>query len=163
MLNLTRLHLGIAHESQFQGLGIIDPGRAALDIGVHIGIYARHFAKYAKCVIGFEANPNSAAFAKRSLSGLATIEWVALSSEAGSGLLRIPIEETNGTDLVAFGTISHINKLNGLRFREVVVPARALDDFNLPAVGFVKIDVKGHELRRHGTDGTRVIRRPQST
>ncbi len=30
----------------------IDPGRAALDIGVHIGIYARHFAKYAKCEIG---------------------------------------------------------------------------------------------------------------
>jgi len=24
MLNLTRLHLGIAHESQFQGLGIND-------------------------------------------------------------------------------------------------------------------------------------------
>jgi hypothetical protein len=23
MLNLTRLHLGIAHESQFQGLGIM--------------------------------------------------------------------------------------------------------------------------------------------
>ncbi len=28
MLNLTRLHLGIAHESQFQGLGIIS--RSAL-------------------------------------------------------------------------------------------------------------------------------------
>src|SRR5262249_2267955 len=26
MLNLTRLHLGIAHESQFQGLGISDLG-----------------------------------------------------------------------------------------------------------------------------------------
>ena len=26
MLNLTRLHLGIAHESQFQGLGIIGIG-----------------------------------------------------------------------------------------------------------------------------------------
>src|SRR5262249_58556804 len=25
MLNLTRLHLGIAHESQFQGLGIMGP------------------------------------------------------------------------------------------------------------------------------------------
>ncbi len=68
-----------------------------------------------------------------------------MSSEAGSGLLRIPVEETNGTDLVAFGTISHINNLNGLRFREVVVPTRALDDFDLPAVGFVKIDVEGHE------------------
>jgi FkbM family methyltransferase len=123
----------------------IDPGRAALDIGVHIGIYARHFAKYAKCVIGFEANPNSAAFAKRSLSGVATIEWVALSSEAGTGLLRIPVEETNGTDLVALGTLSHTNNLNKLRFREIVVPIRALDDFDLPAVGFVKIDVEGHE------------------
>jgi hydrogenase/urease accessory protein HupE len=27
MLNLTRLHLGIAHESQFQGLGITPYGR----------------------------------------------------------------------------------------------------------------------------------------
>jgi hypothetical protein len=30
MLNLTRLHLGIAHESQFQGLGI-SPWHARLD------------------------------------------------------------------------------------------------------------------------------------
>jgi hypothetical protein len=38
MLNLTRLHLGIAHESQFQGLGISPPYElgecclAALDV-----------------------------------------------------------------------------------------------------------------------------------
>jgi FkbM family methyltransferase len=121
----------------------INPDRAALDIGVHIGIYARHFAKYAKCVIGFEANPNSAAFAKRSLNGIATIKWVALSSEAGTGLLRIPANEENRADLVALGTLSPTNKLGGLRFQEVVVPVRRLDDFDLPAVGFVKID--GHE------------------
>jgi FkbM family methyltransferase len=123
----------------------IDPDRAALDIGVHIGIYTRHFAKYAKCVLGFEANPNSAAFAKRSLNGIATIEWVGLSSEAGTGLLRIPAEEENRADLAAFGTLSPTNRLGGLRFREVVVPVRTLDDFDLPAVGFVKIDVEGHE------------------
>jgi FkbM family methyltransferase len=123
----------------------IDPDRAALDIGVHIGIYARHFAKYAKCVLGFEANPNSAAFAKRSLNGIAKIEWVALSSEAGKGLLRIPADEENRADLAALGTLSPTNKLSGHRFQEVIVPVRTLDDFNLPDVGFVKIDVEGHE------------------
>jgi FkbM family methyltransferase len=123
----------------------IDPDRAVLDIGVHIGIYARHFAKYTRCVLGFEANPKSAAFAKRSLNGVATIEWVALSSEAGTGLLRIPADEENRSDLVAFGTLSPTNMLGGLRFQEVVVPVRTLDDFDLPTVGFVKIDVEGHE------------------
>ena len=123
----------------------INPDRAALDIGVHLGVYARHFTKYTKCVLGFEANPNSAAFARRSLSGLATIEWVALSSEAGTGLLRIPTVEANRADLVALGTLSRTNRLGGLRFQEVVVPVRTLDDFDLPAVGFVKIDVEGHE------------------
>src|SRR5262249_56429645 len=36
MLNLTRLHLGIAHESQFQGLGITDrlAGERPLEMSV---------------------------------------------------------------------------------------------------------------------------------
>jgi FkbM family methyltransferase len=121
----------------------IDPKRAAVDIGVHLGFYSRHFAKYASSVIGFEANPDSATFAKRSLAGLATIEWVALSSEAGTGQLRIPVGTSGGE--AALGTLSHTNQLDGRRFLEVSVPVRTLDEFDLPPVGFAKIDVEGHE------------------
>jgi FkbM family methyltransferase len=121
----------------------IDPNRAAVDIGVHLGFYSRHFAKYASSVIGFEANPDSATFARRSLAGIATIEWVALSSEAGTGHLRIPLGTSGGE--AALGTLSDTNQLDGRRFREVRVPVRTLDEFDLPPVGFAKIDVEGHE------------------
>ena len=122
----------------------VDPTRAALDIGVHLGMYTRHLAKFAKQVIGFEANPDSAKFAKRSLRGLATIEWVALSSERGSGYLRIPIEGGNGGE-EALGTVSQQNTLGGMRYHSIVVPMKTLDEFDLPPIGFVKIDVEGHE------------------
>jgi len=42
MLNLTRLHLGIAHESQFQGLGIMawtTPTLVEICIGLEINGY----------------------------------------------------------------------------------------------------------------------------
>jgi len=38
MLNLTRLHLGIAHESQFQGLGISTHDKTIPGTGLHYNI-----------------------------------------------------------------------------------------------------------------------------
>ena len=117
----------------------VDPNRAALDVGVHLGMYTRHLARYSRSVFGFEANPDSAAFAKRSLSRIATIEWVALSSEQGTSYLRVPIHHNS------LGTLSQVNTLGHRPHRKIPVPTRRLDDFELPPVGFIKIDVEGHE------------------
>jgi FkbM family methyltransferase len=122
----------------------IDRQRAALDIGVHLGMYARHFAKFASSVIGFEANPESATFARRALQGIAAIEWVALSSQPGQGVLRVPLLGINDSEPM-LGTISDANRLQGRLCREISVPMRCLDEFDLPPVGFIKIDVEGHE------------------
>jgi FkbM family methyltransferase len=122
----------------------IDRQRAALDIGVHLGMYARHFSKFAKSVIGFEANPDLAAFSRRALHGIATIEWVALSSQSGQSVLRVPLLGKNDTEPM-LGTISDANQLNGRKCREFLVPTRGLDEFDLPPIGFIKIDVEGHE------------------
>jgi FkbM family methyltransferase len=122
----------------------IDRQRSALDVGVHLGMYTRHFARFARSVIGFEANPESANLARQALQGIATIEWVALSSESGYGTLRVPLLGVDGTE-PALGTLSEANKLQGRSHREVQVPIRRMDDFELPPVGFVKIDVEGHE------------------
>jgi FkbM family methyltransferase len=138
------LHGGLGEREIHIVHRFIDPTRAALDVGVHLGIYARHFARYTRRVIGFEANPDSAEFARRSLRGIAKIEWVALSSQIGTELLRIPIEGASGAE-AALGTVSWTNTLRGTRWREISVPARTLDDFDLPPVGFIKIDVEGHE------------------
>jgi hypothetical protein len=45
----------------------------------------------------------------------------------------------------ALGTLSPTSSLGGARFSEVAVPVKRFDDFDLPPVGFVKIDVEGHE------------------
>jgi FkbM family methyltransferase len=121
----------------------IDPRRAALDIGVYLGVYTRHLAKFATEVIGFEANPDTADFATRSLRGLARIEWAALSSEPGTAVLRIPLVGQSAES--SLGTVSQTNTLGGLFYHEISVPAKRLDDFDLPPVGFIKIDVEGHE------------------
>jgi FkbM family methyltransferase len=56
-----------------------------------------------------------------------------------------------------------IEKLNSLedvddsKVFEIAVPTRRLDDYELDAVGFIKIDVEGHELAvlRGGTETIR--------
>jgi hypothetical protein len=58
----------------------ISADRAAVDIGVHLGFYTRHFTRFAKSVIGFEANPASAKFAQSVFGKSVRIEWSAVSS-----------------------------------------------------------------------------------
>jgi len=122
----------------------VDPGRSALDIGVHLGMYSRHLAKRAASVVGFEANPESAEFARRSLRTVATIISVGLSSKSGTAVLRYPVEGAGGGES-ALGTLSPTNALGGRGWREVTIQTRRLDDFQLPPVGFIKIDVEGYE------------------
>jgi FkbM family methyltransferase len=124
-------------------IDIIDRDRAALDIGVDLGLYTRHFAKFSRSVIAFEANPDIATAAARFLGHSATIHWVALSSTNGVGQLRIPLHA--GKLQTPLGTVSAANSLGNAAFSTIEVPLRQLDDFALPSVGFIKIDVEGHE------------------
>ena len=125
---------------------LIDPERYAIDVGVHLGMYTRHMAKYAKGVFAFEANPDSAALAEKCLAHLAgvTLQWCAISSEVGMATLRIPLSGADGAE-AALGTISVKNPIVAMPTRSVEVPARPLDDMDLPPIGFIKIDVEGHE------------------
>jgi FkbM family methyltransferase len=117
--------------------------RTALDIGVHLGFYSRHLAAHCSSVIGFEPNPASAALARKSLPRNVYIEEVAVSDMAGKATLRIP--KTGGGGADALGTLENANMLGGVEFQEVSVKTVRLDDYDLPSVCIVKIDVEGHE------------------
>jgi FkbM family methyltransferase len=64
----------------------------------------------------------------------------AVSDHAGHAELRIPV---NGSGLA---TIEAANGLDGAKFETVTAPMVRLDDSNLGDVGFLKVDVEGHEL-----------------
>ena len=126
--------------------------RIGLDIGVHLGFYSRHLVGLCSRVIGFEPNPTSAALAAACLPRNVQIENVALSDKAGTAILRIPrFGPDGGTE--ALGTLEAANPLGGAAFEEIEVRIARLDDYNLPPVGFMKIDVEGHEeaVLRGGT------------
>jgi FkbM family methyltransferase len=71
------------------------------------------------------------------------VEAVALSDVQADASLRV-LERDEGRS-----TIERDNTLedpDGSDKYEITVPTRRLDDYGLDAVGFVKIDVEGHEL-----------------
>jgi FkbM family methyltransferase len=114
----------------------------ALDIGANEGFFAHHLLPHAKSVIAFEPLPQMLARLRQRYAGKMVIHGVILSDREGRGELKYPaggymsatIAETNSAALES-----------GRAIETVVAPMTTLDSFSLTNVGFVKIDVEGHE------------------
>ncbi len=125
---------------------IVKEDMNVIDIGAHIGWYSIHLAKKAKHVYSFECSPKSfnylcANIALNKLDYNITKYNIALSNKktttkyyirdpldgGGNGICKLQKDDTNNTP--------HID-----------VYTDTLDSFNLNNIGFIKIDVEGHEL-----------------
>jgi len=125
---------------------LCDPTRGAVDIGGHEGGYAWHMRRMARTLDVFEAAPDLAAGLRLAFQfhRNTRVHAVALSAQEGKATLRRPLR--GAEVLTGLATIETGNPLDGLEARAVTVPARRLDSFGLRNVGFMKIDVEGHEL-----------------
>lgn len=120
--------------------------RLAVDIGAAEGIWSWFLARRARAVVAFEANPESVERIRRRLPRV-QVYAVALSNCGGEADLRIPI--VRGQEFTGWATIEPANGHTALTVegtRTVRVPTRPLDAYKLENVGFIKIDVEGHEL-----------------
>lgn len=133
-------------EAEWQVLDhLVDPKRAAVDIGANVGIYAGRLAQLCPKVHAFEPLPWLADDLLRKLPESVTIHRLALSDHAGTANLRVPIRsgiEENG--------LTTMEAQNGLgqndEIRQVPCEVTRLDDLDLGPIGFIKIDVEGHEI-----------------
>jgi FkbM family methyltransferase len=126
----------------------------ALDIGANEGFFAHHLLPLAKSVIAFEPLPQMLARLRGNYADKMEIHGVIISDKEGHGELRYPaggymsatIAETNSAALES-----------GRVIETVVAPMKTLDSFKLTNVGFIKIDVEGHEeaVLRGGLDTVR--------
>ena len=118
--------------------------RVSIDVGGNVGGYTWLLYRLSKRVIVFEANPNLAArlawFCRLTLRISVTVHNVALSDRSGTTTLRVPVKDDGRS------TIQTSNSLGGWETREVQVRMCRLDDFPAFDIGFMKIDVEGHEL-----------------
>lgn len=121
-----------------------DRRKSAVDVGANVGMVTYLLRRHARTVYAVEPNPTLAANLRRAFRGRRVeVLPYALSDESGTADLLIP--SAAGQELT--GRSSLEPDANGdLPVRRVTVPRRTLDQLALPDVGFVKIDVEGHEL-----------------
>src|SRR5271170_7723476 len=119
------------------------PDREALDIGGNEGCYSLVLRKYAQSVITFEPIPWMANELIRKFGTSIVVHEIALSSSPGKAILHIPL--IDGKAVTALATLSQTPFTAKLTKRDVVVKAARLDDVYDGDVGFIKIDVEGHE------------------
>lgn len=141
--NLKRLF----HEQELYVAPLLcDKRKTSIDVGASEGIYTVHIVDRSRDCLAFEPRPTQASALTEMARCLALpvqVEAVALSDMQGEAKLRI-LERDEGRS-----TIERDNPLaaaDSSVTHEFTVPTRRLDDYQLGAVGFVKIDVEGHEL-----------------
>ena len=114
----------------------------AVDIGANEGFFACHLLPLAQSVVAFEPLPQMLARLRKNYSGKMIIHGVILSDREGQGELRYP----SGGYMSATVAESNVSAVESGRVIEsVMVNMATLDSFGLTNVGFIKIDVEGHE------------------
>lgn len=119
---------------------LVPRGRAAVDVGVWWGPWTWWLARRAPRVDSFEPNVDLVERLTPVFPGNAIIHPVALSDRAGQADFWVP---SGGTGTEGRGSLERPGGPGWNRRRVVIA---RLDDFDLVDVGFVKIDVEGHEL-----------------
>ncbi|OOZ40922.1 FkbM family methyltransferase [Solemya elarraichensis gill symbiont] len=124
---------------------IVNPRELAIDIGGNRGIYTYRLWQLGAKVEVFEPNPYCASVlevwsVRRKPS--VNVHCVALSDAPGTANLHIPVDE-QGVEHDSSASLEH-DDLSGVR--DQLVNLRTLDSFAFENVGFIKIDVEGHEF-----------------
>lgn len=119
------------------------PNRDSIDIGANIGTYLHAMRRHSRQVYAFEPVPWLAPLLTKKFGQRVVVENVALSDDSGTALLRIPIVE--GALVTGLSTLSDELVAKQVPHRNVLVKTRPLDDIYSGNVGFIKIDVEGHE------------------
>jgi len=122
---------------------LVPAGCTAIDVGANRGAYSYALAKLAGQVEAFEPNRDLARFVRRKLGRRVRVHEVALADREGTETFFIP-QLAPGSEHHIAGNLGNVYpSLPSTRFP---VRVATLDSFAFENVGFIKIDVEGHEL-----------------
>ena len=138
------------YEREMELLDLLcERNRPGLDVGAKVGMYTYRIRDHSSEVIAFEPIPMFNELLRAVFKGKRSrIEPYAVSNQRGTAKLRLPYGH-DGTAKYGRSTIEPANRFDTVviaRHDEIEVETRQIDDYDLPDVGFIKIDVEGHEL-----------------
>lgn len=131
---------------------LVDPDRAAIDAGANRGIWTGLMVRHCRTVWAFEPNPKLYAFLQSALGEAADCRQVALSDRDGEAPLMVPGADGRYSNQHASLSAA---KVAAAPHMDVPVRVARLDSLDPPPVGFMKVDVEGHE--RQVIEGARGV------
>ncbi len=145
-IHLRRLERWRTFEAEYYLLDqLVDPRRAAIDVGGNEGIYAGRLAQLCPRVHCFEPIPWLASGLRARLPRSVMVHQMALSNREGQAELRIPFHE--GIEDQGYATLESANALHASTDIKIIsCDLNRLDAMVAESVGFIKIDVEGHEM-----------------
>jgi FkbM family methyltransferase len=147
-------------EPELRQLAELAPlGRVSVDVGAWMGPWTRALARRSSHVHAFEPQPGLAAFLRRVAAPNVTVHEAAVGTAKGAATLVT--DDRPGRDALARLGQDTVEGIDPAHRIERQVEVVALDDLALEDVGFVKIDVEGHELEAlAGAEGLLRTQRP---
>lgn len=128
---------------------LCDPARISFDVGANWGQYAEALSSVSAGVVAFEPVPQLADYLRRSVGKGVRVEQVALSNMKGDAEFVVPKD---------WGRSSLQPEKADSNTQRLAVHLDTLDSVAVDPVGFIKVDVEGHE--EEVVDGAlQVIRR----
>jgi len=118
-------------------------GQDAIDVGANYGGYVHFMRRYARRVIAYEPMPEFVRLLREKFPRQIVISQIALSDRTGTAELCMPT--IDGTVLSGCSTIAAGAAATYPAYRTIEVRTDRLDNVYDGQVGFIKIDVEGHE------------------
>jgi FkbM family methyltransferase len=115
----------------------------AIDVGANDGSYVHYLRRHARRVIAFEPMPSLADALRVKFRHGVDVRSIALSDRAGTAELHMPV--VDGVTVTGCSTVSPTASATYPDHRAIEVPMATLDNVYDGDVGFIKIDVEGHE------------------
>ena len=131
-----------------------DKSKNAVDIGVYRGVYSLKLSQNFNQIHAFEPNPLLFPYLKNNLKKIIkniNLYNLALSDKSGETELKLPVRsesifKDNIEELYQLGAASIHPENEFKNFEKVHVKVEKLDNILIKNIGFIKIDVEGHEL-----------------
>jgi FkbM family methyltransferase len=138
-----KIDRGLPRMWDMRFMGLLPPGRLAVDVGAHIGMCTLPLCERFDLVVAFEPNRGAAQRLLRVAPSNAVVLTAAGGDAPGIQTLYSPVEHTREV-----AALSSLVATAGDTSSRVGSPTLVLtlDGLGLGHVDFVKIDVEGHEL-----------------
>lgn len=117
--------------------------RVSVDAGANKGVWSEVLRRHSQCVHAFEPNPKIYRKLQRGAGAGVVAHLMALSDRSGTAELMVPKSRRGYSNQ---GASLSTAKLQDVEHRRLAVTVKRLDDLDLGDIGFMKIDVEGHEL-----------------